>query len=210
MIKLDFLALLVISVSASVLTEHSNGLLRDIEDFVDLLDLDRIVQLTNAYYLNDQDFQSILEYLQSEEFSVVWNGFFGLAMIRDLGMYLTQEGVPLYDYVDLVAYFIGQSPVNSRLLQHISKTEHRGLKAYVEQLFAMLPWSEWKNLYEVKQRSSVPFKSLVIKLRSANYTELNQFYQNSKELRSFFQVLRLHGLDVEFYEHYLIQNFPLV
>ncbi|XP_053663474.1 protein G12-like [Anopheles marshallii] len=207
MLKLDMFALMVVSVSASVLTEHSNSLLRDLQDFVDLLDLDRVIHLTNTYYLNDQDFQSMLEYMQSGEFSVVWNGFFGLAVIRDLGMYLIQEGVPFYDYVDLVAYFIGQSPVNSRLEQHINKTQHRSLKAYVDELFAMLPWSEWRNLYEVKQTSSEPFKSLIIKLRSVNYTELKQFYQNTKELRSFIHVLRCLGLDVELYEHYLMQFF---
>uniref|UniRef100_A0A182RAB8 Uncharacterized protein n=1 Tax=Anopheles funestus TaxID=62324 RepID=A0A182RAB8_ANOFN len=165
------------------------------------------MHLTNAYYLNDRDFQSMLEYLQSIEFSVVWDGFFSLPMVRDLGLYLTYEGVPFYDYVDLVAYFIGQSPVNNRMVQHPNKTQHRGLKAYVEELFGMLPWNEWNNLYEVKQANSEPFKAFVNKLRRANYIELKQFYQNTKELRSFVQVLRSHGLDVESYGQYIKNYF---
>ncbi|XP_035909414.1 protein G12-like isoform X2 [Anopheles stephensi] len=182
MMKLSFLALMVVSVSESGLAVHSNSLPRDIEDFVDLLDLAQITRLTNAYYVNDKDFQSMLEYLQSIEFSAVWHGFFSLAMMRDVGLYLSREGVPFYDYVDLVANFIGQTPLIGRMISRPQKPKYRGLKAYVEELFAMLPWQEWHRLYDVKQANSAPFKALVSELHRINYIELKQFYEQGAKI----------------------------
>lgn len=86
--------------------------------FVDLLDVDYKTRLTNIYYLNDRDFQSILEYVQSDEFCRVWTGFFNLLAIRDLGMYLTSAGIPVYDYVEVVGNFIGQPSVNCRTIRY--------------------------------------------------------------------------------------------
>ncbi|XP_050072590.1 protein G12-like [Anopheles maculipalpis] len=208
MMKLSFLVLVIIYISQNVLTEHSTRLSRDIEDFVNLLDLAQITRLTNSYYLNDNDFQSMLEYLQSIEFSAVWNGFFNLTMIREVGLYLSHEGVPFYDYVDLVANFIGQPPLNRRVVQHLQKTKYRGVKTYVEEMFAVLPWREWHRLYDIKQANSVPFRALVNKLRRINYVELKQFYEDSKDFRSFVQILRSYGLDVDSFSQYLRKYLP--
>ena len=92
-----------------------NKFIRGIERF---RDVDYITRLTNIYYLNDRDFQSMLEYVQSDEFCTVWTGFFNLLAIRDLGMYLTSAGIPVYEYVEVVGNFIGQPPVNCRMIRY--------------------------------------------------------------------------------------------
>uniref|UniRef100_A0A182N8T5 Ionotropic glutamate receptor L-glutamate and glycine-binding domain-containing protein n=1 Tax=Anopheles dirus TaxID=7168 RepID=A0A182N8T5_9DIPT len=152
-------------------TDHT--LLQDVEDFVDLLDLDNIRRITNRYYLHDRDFKSMLEYMQDKDFNIVWNGFFSLPTVRDLGLYLTQEGVPFYDYVDVVANFIGQAPVSGRSeqLQNSNQTHH-GLKGYAEELYAALPFHAWSQLYEVKLSMSPPFKALTDKIRGTRIRQL--------------------------------------
>uniref|UniRef100_A0A182QZM9 Uncharacterized protein n=1 Tax=Anopheles farauti TaxID=69004 RepID=A0A182QZM9_9DIPT len=121
----------------------------------------------------------MLEYMQGKDFGTVWNGFFNLATIRDLGKFLVQQGVSVYDYIDIVANFIGQTPVSGRsenLPMGLDHQHHGGLKGYVDELFAVLPIHEWSELYEHKRSTSPPFQALVAKIQGINVEELIHFY----------------------------------
>lgn len=112
MLPLVSVALLVLlTVDGVPITE--NSLLEDFHDFIDVLPLDHLLKVTNRYYAKDTDFQQFLHYLQGEEFTVVWQGFFELHAIQDFLHYLTSANIPVYDFLNVLANFIGQTNLQS-------------------------------------------------------------------------------------------------
>lgn len=99
-----------------------------------------------------------------------------------------------------------------------------GVKGFIEELTAIIPIEQLRMLYEEKMENSSAFLQFMITLRKLNYLEIQHFYtvrfntnyiiainhnahitttlfQCSRELRSFVQVLRSFGIDVDHWEN---------
>ncbi|XP_035782331.1 protein G12-like [Anopheles albimanus] len=200
--------LLLVSVTLLVLVTVDGGpikenfLLDDFHDFIDVLPLDQLLKVTNQYYAKDEDFQEFLHYLQGEEFTVVWQGFFELPAIQDFLQYLASANVPVYDFLNLLADFIGQTSLQSAEQYSSGKALTRGgVKGFIEELSAIIPTEHLRMMYEEKMQNSSAFLQFMVKLRMLDYLQIQHFYTCSKELRSFVQVLRSFGVDIDHWEN---------
>ncbi|KXJ83829.1 hypothetical protein RP20_CCG000164 [Aedes albopictus] len=139
----------------------------DLQDFLNLLPVDKLTDLVVRYFTTDKEFQEAFAYLQGEEFAAVWDQFFALKEVKDVLNYLEDA------------------------------VKAGGLSGFVDEALALLPLKELKALYEEKLKTSPEFKAFFDKLFSADFQKLVDFYQNSKEAQAMVQKLRDHGVDVD-------------
>lgn len=123
-----FVVACLVATSAVSCAPTTRALTDDFDDFVGLLPLNDLLDLAMRYLLTDKEVQQTLLYLQGEEFSAVWDQFFELSAVRDLLQYLEEAGVPAYESLNVVADFLGLSPlkptsVRSRKYTHTQYTQ---------------------------------------------------------------------------------------
>ncbi|XP_019551111.3 protein G12-like [Aedes albopictus] len=167
----------------------------DLQDFVNLLPVDKLTDLVVRYFTTDKEFQEAFAYLQGQEFAAVWDQFFALKEVKDVLNYLEGAGLEVYDLLNQVADFLGVSHVKPT--RGVRSLKAGGLSGFVDEALALLPLKELKALYEKKLKTSPEFKAFFDKLFNADFQKLVDFYQNSKEAQAMVQKLREHGVDVD-------------
>ncbi|XP_053666923.1 protein G12-like [Anopheles marshallii] len=189
--------LAVIVVACLVATVASaptqRALTDDLDDFVELLPLDDLLSLALRYLLSDKEVQQTLLYLQGEEFAKVWDQFFALSAVRDLLNYLEEAGVPAYDSLNVVADFLGLTP----LKPNVRSLRTGGLNGLLEEAVAMLPHEELEALFDEKMKTSTEFKALFETLQKFDHKQLRDLYETSAEVKGMVQKLRDFGVDVD-------------
>ncbi|KFB45603.1 AGAP006187-PA-like protein [Anopheles sinensis] len=189
------IAVIVIAclVATAASAPASRSLQDDLDDFVALLPLDDLLNLALRYLLTDKEVQDALLYLQGDEFATVWDQFFALTEVRDLLNYLEDAGVPAYESLNVVAEFLGLTPLNPS----VKRLRTGGLNGLLDEALALLPHEELEALFEEKMQTSPEFKALFEKLQSFEYKQLVDLFENSAEVQALVQKLRDHGIDVD-------------
>lgn len=153
------------------------------------------VQTYRDYFLNDKEVQHAFEYLQGEEFSAVWDQLFEVKEVKELLKYLHDAGLDVYTWLNTVADVFGLHHVKP--VRAVRSIKTGGLSGFLEDALALLPLREIEALFDEKLKTSPEFKALYEKLRHADFQQLVDFYNNSKEVQSLFAKLREHGIDVD-------------
>ncbi|XP_062541983.1 uncharacterized protein LOC134209980 [Armigeres subalbatus] len=189
-------ALVAVATASSIpaAAPPSRTLEDDLQDFLNLLPVDKLTDLVVRYFTTDKEFQEAFAYLQGAEFAAVWNQFFALKEVKDVLNYLEEAGLAVYDLLNQVADFLGLNHVTPK---GVKSLRAGGLSGFVDDALALLPLKELKALYEEKLKTSPEFKALFDKLFSSDFQKLVDFYQNSKEAQAMVQKLRDHGVDVD-------------
>nr|AAK72505.2 putative protein G12 [Aedes aegypti] len=186
------LAALVAIATASAIPDF-RALKDDFQEFVDLVPVDKLVNVALQYLVSDKEFKEFFGYLQGEEFSAVWDQFFALNEVKDVLNYLEAADLAVYDALNTVADFLG--------LHHVKPTVHSlrtgGLTGFFDETVALLPLDKFEALFEEKLKTSPEFKAFFEKLRNLDYQKFVDFHNNSKEVQGFLQKLRSYGLDVD-------------
>uniref|UniRef100_U5EMJ5 Putative secreted protein n=1 Tax=Corethrella appendiculata TaxID=1370023 RepID=U5EMJ5_9DIPT len=199
-----FLVSLVVIASAA--TYQQRGLNEDLEDFMKLVPVDKITKLAVEYFTTDKEVQDAFKYLQGKEFASVWDQFFALKQVKDLLKYLNGAGLDVYTFLNEVADLFGVAHVKPSVRSLETRKTGHGISGLVDEVLALLPKDKLKALFEEKLKTSAEFKKFFDKLQHADFKELADFYQNSKEVQAAFQKLREHGIDVDkFFE--LVKGF---
>nr|6XRX_A Chain A, Maltose/maltodextrin-binding periplasmic protein, Mosquito protein AZ1 [synthetic construct] len=178
---------------AAAQTNAAAALKDDFQEFVDLVPVDKLVNVALQYLVSDKEFKEFFGYLQGEEFSAVWDQFFALNEVKDVLNYLEAADLAVYDALNTVADFLG--------LHHVKPTVHTlrtgGLTGFFDETVALLPLDKFEALFEEKLKTSPEFKAFFEKLRNLDYQKFVDFHNNSKEVQGFLQKLRSYGLDVD-------------
>ncbi|XP_052894206.1 protein G12-like [Anopheles moucheti] len=174
-------------------TPTQRALTDDFDDFVELLPLDDLLSLALRYLVSDKEVQQVLLYLQGKEFGKVWDQFFALTAVQDLLNYLEEAGVPAYESLNVVADFLGLTP----LKPNVRSLRTGGLNGLLEETLAMLPLEELEALFEEKMKTSTEFKALFEKLQKFDHKQLRDLYETSAEVKGMVQKLRDLGVDVD-------------
>ncbi|XP_001863586.2 protein G12 [Culex quinquefasciatus] len=191
-----FLVVAALAVLVNATNPDHRGLPEDLRDFLALVPVDQIVELTSDYYQHDAEFQYAFHYLQGHEFATVWDQLFALDEIRDLLQYLNHGGLDVYSVLNRIAEALGLSQLKPvRVLVESGRTG--GLNGFLDDVRALLPEQQIMDLYEQKMGSSEEFTALTDRLRHADFQELVELYKNSKEVQSLFNELRQHGIEVD-------------
>lgn len=170
------LALVVATVSSS--PAAGRALQDDLNEFVDLLPVDKIIDIAVRYFLTDKDVQLTVAYITGPEFAAVWDQVFAQREIRDILDYLQEAGVDAYGFFNDLADLIGLSPVKpSEAMKEAASG--RGLNDLIDDVLAVLPKKELLELFNHKLQTSVEFKAFFEKLQSTDFQKLVEFFNVS-------------------------------
>nr|XP_029716892.1 uncharacterized protein LOC115260126 [Aedes albopictus] len=202
---MKFLAVIAFAATAAALISTTSGdepsprsLQDDFNEFVELLPFDEIVDVSINYLLNDKDVQQALQYLYGPEFSSIWDQVFALKEVRDVLDYLELAGVEAYAFFNDIAALLGLGQIKpAAKISLPPPAGTRGLNDFVDDLLVLLPKDELFALFEHKLETSAEFKAFFEKVKSTDFQKLLEFANSSSELKSLFQKLRDHGVDVD-------------
>lgn len=202
---MKFLAVIAFAATAAALISTTSGdepsprsLQDDFNEFVELLPFDEIVDVSINYLLNDKDVQQALQYLYGPEFSSIWDQVFALKEVRDVLDYLELAGVEAYAFFNDIAALLGLGQIKpAAKISLPPPAGTRGLNDFVDDLLALLPKDELFALFEHKLETSAEFRAFFETVKSTDFQKLLEFANSSTELKSLFQKLRDHGVDVD-------------
>ncbi|XP_058461871.1 protein G12-like [Malaya genurostris] len=182
---------------AVVQSTHSTSLQDDLDEFVELLPMDKITTVAIHYFLTDREVRAAVQYLRGPEFATIWDQVFSLQEVRDILNYLEQEGVHAYQALNDLAKLLGVKPIKPVKLEDSLSVSTRGLNDLIEDVVALIPTDELLALYEKKMSSSDQFKAFYNMLNSTDFHKFEELFNSSPELQSMFRKLREYGVDVD-------------
>ncbi|XP_062551701.1 protein G12-like [Armigeres subalbatus] len=188
-------ATLVLFIAALLIPQTSCSLKEDLHDFVELLPKDELAELAFHYFTVDQEFEDAFIYLKGEEFSVVWDEFFGVQVVKDVLNYLQDAGLNVYGVLNMIADHLEKNHVYPTVMK--GKFREGGISGFTNEVLSMLPTEELKAMFEEKMRTSDDFRDFYDKLHHADFHKLLELYNSCEEVQSFLQKLRDHGIDVD-------------
>ncbi|XP_076761895.1 uncharacterized protein LOC143429926 [Xylocopa sonorina] len=155
-----------------------NELSRDIHEFTDLIDMNKIVSIVMSY-LDDDEVKKAMEYMYSEEFHALVRKVEALPEYRDLVRYLADAGLNIYGLIQKVHKLFGMEDyVPPKLSLTHTIANRGGVKGLVDDVIAVLPLDKFKALFQQKMQNSPAFRAFVQKLRSDDFQKIvNAIYQ---------------------------------
>ncbi|CAL7935489.1 unnamed protein product [Xylocopa violacea] len=161
----------------------SNELSRDIHEFTDLIDMNKIAKIV-MNYLDDDEVKKAMEYMYSEEFHALVRKVEALPEYRELVKYLANAGLDIYGLIQKVHKLFGMEDyVPPKWTTREAASRHTlvnrgGVKHLVDDVIAVLPLDKFKALFQQKMQNSPAFKTFVEKLRSDDFQKIvNAVYQ---------------------------------
>jgi len=182
--KFASLVLLAFVATASAKIEIPNfgrgELHKDIQEFLDLVPVERVIDITLQYYTQDREFQNMVEYFKSPGFKGLVRDVEALPEIKVLMDYIHHAGIDIYKIVNLMNSALGLPPLTPPY-NVIGTQITGGLKGYVNDILAVLPMQQLQALYDHKLRTSKAFADFIKQLESDNFQRIvNQVYAHPK------------------------------
>ncbi|XP_029172515.1 protein G12 [Nylanderia fulva] len=196
------LALLALVAVASAKIEIPNfgrgELHKDIQEFLDLIPVEEVIAITLQYYEEDDEFQSMVEYFQTDEFKDLVEAVENMKEVKKLMDYIHDAGIDIYKMVNMLNDVLDLDHLTPPDYAAVTKQKiSGGIRGYVDDILAILPADELNDLYEDKLENSPAFAKFVKQLESDNFQKIvNKVYAHPT-----FQELLEHadnaGIDLE-------------
>ncbi|XP_011631835.1 uncharacterized protein LOC105423676 [Pogonomyrmex barbatus] len=204
--KFALVVLLAFAATASAKIEIPNigrgELGKEIQEFLDLIPVEKVIEITLQYYAQDADFQKMIQYFQSEGFKQLVKDVEALSEIKVLMDYIHNAGIDIYKIVNILNSALGL-PALTPPSYYIGTQITGGIKGYVQDILAVLPKQQLQDLYKKKLETSKVFADFIAQLESENFQQIvNKVYAHPK-----FQELLTHarsaGIDLELIKNLL-------
>lgn len=170
------LTVLTILAAASHLNAYTlpsigtGALAKELQDFVNLVPIDKVLELTQVYQARDKEFQWIMTFLQSDDMKSFVEDVEALPELDTLMQYFLDEGLDSYtlikDMKESLAANIEKINVNSNL--RITG----GIAGYVKDVLEVVPVYDLSNLFEYKIVTSDVFKHFIHTILSLQYEDI--------------------------------------
>lgn len=148
----------------------TGALAKELQDFVNLVPIDKVLELTQVYQARDKEFQWIMTFLQSDDMKGFIDDVEALPELETLMQYLLNQGLDGYtlmkDIKDSLAANIGKTNVNSNL--RITG----GIAGYIKDVSEVISVYNISNLFEYKVVTSEVFRNFLHEILSLQYENL--------------------------------------
>ncbi|XP_033352948.1 uncharacterized protein LOC117235223 [Bombus vosnesenskii] len=148
----------------------TGALAKELQDFVNLVPIDKVLELTQVYQARDKEFQWIMTFLQSDDMKGFVEDVEDLPEYKTLMKYLLNQGLDGYtlmkDVKESMAANIEKTNVNSNL--RITG----GIAGYVKDVSEVISVYNMLNLFEYKVATSEVFKNFLHEILSLQYENL--------------------------------------
>ncbi|KAL0116893.1 hypothetical protein PUN28_010039 [Cardiocondyla obscurior] len=193
------LVMLAFMAAASAKIEIPNfgrgELYKDIQDFLDLIPVERLLEITLEYYAGDAEFQNLVRYLQSEKFKELVQEVENLSEIEELMNYIHDAGIDIYKIVNMMNEALGLPPLTPPS-RFIRKRISGGIRGYVDDILAVLPRQQLQDLYDEKLKTSKAFADFIAQLESENFQQIVNKVYNHPTVQELLVHARNAGIDL--------------
>lgn len=178
------LVLLAFVAAASAKIEIPNfgrgELHKDIQEFLDLMPVEQILDITLQYYAQDAEFQKMVAYFQSEGFKNLVRDVEALPEIKALMDYIHYAGIDIYKIVNLMNSALDLPPLTPPSY-NLGVQIKGGIRGYVDDILAIVPVKQLQDLYSRKLATSKAFADFIKQLESPNFQAIvNKVYAHPK------------------------------
>ncbi|XP_025602897.2 uncharacterized protein LOC105691040 [Athalia rosae] len=182
------LAVLGVSVSSALPTHNifARNLKDDLEDFKNLVPVDRIVEIVIQYLADDAEVQNGVAFLTSDAFKTLVLDVEAIPEYREILRILADGGLDVYALVDKIHGLLDLPAFQPRtLLRNVVRAG--GFRGLVDEILAILPLEELKALYYEKLETSPDFANLIAHIASDEFqaaiekVRANPTYQHMRE-----------------------------
>lgn len=190
--------------------ELTRGVLDDVQDFIDLLPLEKIKSLAFEYFGSDEEFQSAIDYVLSDEFTGLVEDIESMPEIRKFLDFLEELGLPAYEYVNKMNGFLEIKPISQGLSRSLRITG--GVLGFIKDVRALIPEDKIKALYEQKMETSKEFAEVVNRLKSEESQNVVNNLMANPKFKNFLDRVEKRGINVreimDFLSSLLGLHFP--
>ncbi|KAJ9591398.1 hypothetical protein L9F63_002004 [Diploptera punctata] len=167
----------------------------DLNDFIALVDTDKIAAILLDYLANDAEVQAAMTYLQSDEFHAIVTNIESQPEFKNFIDFVKEHGVYAVDFINEIHTAIGLDPyVGSR-----STRRGTGINGLIDDIIAILPIDDLKALFQEKLENSEDFKALYDLIRGDEFQGLLQKLRDMPAYQELLDKLRGYGVDVDHY-----------
>lgn len=157
-------------------TFASQELSKDLHDFMNLIDKEKILKIITSY-LEDDEVQKALKYMYSDEFHDLVRVVEAMPEYQDLVKFLEDSGLNMTELINKIHHLFGMEDyvppkININYLFMSTYSNLGGVKALVDAVKAALPLDKFRALYEEKMKTSAAFKTFIEKLRSDDFQHI--------------------------------------
>lgn len=177
-------AIFVILVAASPLNAYkipatgSGALAKEFQDFIDLIPLDKIIEVTKTYYAQDKQFRNIIQLMKTEELKQWMLDIESAPEFKLLINYVQKNGLDIYYLVNEFNKSLKLPPLVSGIKALFGSFDNKiigGFIGYLIDVAALVPIEKLSDLFTEKNKNSEVFKAFVAEVTSSKYFN---FYNN--------------------------------
>ncbi|XP_017892253.1 uncharacterized protein LOC108632296 [Ceratina calcarata] len=134
-------------------TTGNGALANELQDFFDLLPLEKIIAVTKAYHVQDKQFQAMLSLVQSNEGKLFVQDVEADPACKKLLNYMQDNGLDIYYLLNKLNESLDIPHIQPRSVTEITG----GIIGYLEDVAALIPLGEFTKVYEDKRKHSKVF-----------------------------------------------------
>ncbi|XP_012341945.1 uncharacterized protein LOC100869300 isoform X2 [Apis florea] len=156
----------------------SGALAKELQDFVDLIPIDQIMEVTKTYYAQDTQFRNIIQLMKSKELKQWVLDIESVPEFKLLLNYMQKNGLDIYFLVNEFNKSLNLPPVVSGIKALFGSFDNKitgGFVGYLIDILTLVPINKILDLFEEKNKNSEVFKNFIAELRSSKYFD---FYDN--------------------------------
>ncbi|XP_031772232.1 uncharacterized protein LOC116414327 [Apis florea] len=177
-------AIFVVLVAISPLNAYklpatgSGALAKELQDFLDLIPIDKVIEVTKTYYVQDTQFRNIIQLMKTEELKQWMLDIESVSEFKLLLNYMQKNGLDIYYLVNQFNKSLNLPPLVSGIKSLFGSFENKiigGFMGYLIDVSALVPIDELSNLFTEKSKNSEVFKAFIAEVTSSKYFD---FYNN--------------------------------
>ncbi|XP_053994728.1 protein G12-like [Hylaeus volcanicus] len=163
------------AVHVTVPSTGSGALAKELQDFMDLIPVDRVMAVLRAYAAQDKEFQTVIKLVDSKETVMYIEELEVLPATKDLMNYMQNAGLDIYLLVNKLNAALGIEPITPFAFHKITG----GLDGLAIDLEATVPLKQMEDLVDSKMEKSLVLVDFVNEMSSPKYFDLyNNFVTN--------------------------------
>lgn len=182
-----------------LLSVGSGDLANELQKFVDLIPLEKINAIISLYKQEDAEFQQLLKYFQSSEFKLLITEIESLPEFINILNYQQSAGLDAYYLVNEVNEYLHLP----KLKPPFFRAKTSGIRGFLDEVEALIPLDELKNLYQDRLKNSTVFAKFIEKLRSPTAQSLVDKLCASKNFNNFLSKAKKHGVHLDVVKEHL-------
>ncbi|XP_054012758.1 protein G12-like [Hylaeus anthracinus] len=192
------------AVHVTVPSTGSGALAKEMQDFMDLIPVDRVMAVLRAYAAQDKEFQTVIKLVDSKETVMYIEELEAHPAAKDLMKYMQNAGLDIYLLVNKLNAALGIESITSFAFHKITG----GLRGLAIDLEATVPIKQMEDLLESKMVKSPVFAAFVKEVGSPKYFDLyDNVYTNQHVVNIAEQAKQagIHSIPIEqYYMHFIV------